>query len=107
MYFSRFLRVKHIVRRVVEARKSETSCFSCRSLLLSTTVLNDKVSCQGLLIANISLCILTKSSDMLNKNSLAVKKCEANQKQHCSYSYKQPIAKPLISGKAKKILSLE
>ena len=38
---------------------------------------------------------------MLNKNSLAVKKCEANQKQHCSYSYKRP--KSLISGKAKKI----
>ena len=49
--------------------------------------------------------ILTKSSDMLNKNNLAVKKCEANQKQHCSYSYKRP--KSLISGKAKKILLLE
>ena len=33
------------------------------------------------------------------------KKCEANQEQHCSYSYKQP--KSLISGKAKKILLLE
>ena len=39
---------------------------------------------------------LTKSSDMLNKNSLAVKKGEANQKQ----SYKRP--KHLISRKAKK-----
>ena len=38
---------------------------------------------------------LTKSSDILNKNSLAVKKCEANQKQ----GYKQP--KHLISRKAK------
>ena len=32
-----------------------------------------KVSCQGLLITNI---ILTKSSDMLNKNSLAVKQVQ-------------------------------
>ena len=39
---------------------------------------------------------LTKSSDMLNKNSLAVKKGEANQKQ----SYKRP--KHLISRTAKK-----
>ena len=38
----------------------------------------------------------TKSSDILNKNSLAVKKCEANQKQ----DYKRP--KHLISRKAKK-----
>ena len=38
----------------------------------------------------------TKSSDILNKNSLAVKKCEANQKQ----DYKRP--KYLISRKAKK-----
>ena len=38
---------------------------------------------------------LTKSSDILNKNSLAVKKCEANQKQ----GYKRP--KHLISRKAK------
>ena len=37
---------------------------------------------------------------MLSKNTLAVKKCEANQKQDSSYSYKQP--KSLISGKAKK-----
>ena len=47
-----------------------------------------KVSCQGFLITNISLYILAKSSDMLNKKGLAVKKCEANQ-QYCSYSYKQ------------------
>ena len=39
MYFSRFFRVTHIM----EARKSGTPCFSCRSLLLSTTVLNDRV----------------------------------------------------------------
>ena len=32
--FSRFFRVKHIVRRVVESQKSGMSCFSCRSLLL-------------------------------------------------------------------------
>ena len=25
----------------------------------------------------------TKSSDMLNKNTLGVKKCEAKKKQHC------------------------
>ena len=47
-----------------------------------------KVSCQGLIITNISLCIYT--SDMLNKKQPGFKKCEANQKQHCSYSYKQP-----------------
>ena len=35
---------------------------------------------------------------MLNKNSLAVKKCKANQKSH---GYKQP--KPLISSKDKKL----
>ena len=35
---------------------------------------------------------------MLNKNSLAVKKCEANQKLN---GYKRP--KPLISSKAKKL----
>ena len=37
---------------------------------------------------------------MLNKNTLGVKKCEANQKQHCKYV--QP--KTLISAKAKKLL---
>ena len=31
----------------------------------------------------IAQCIAT--GYMLNKNRLAVKKCEANQKQHCSY----------------------
>ena len=30
---------------------------------------------------------LIKSSDMLNKNTLGVKKCEIRQKQHCGYSY--------------------
>ena len=39
-----------------------------------------------------------KSSDMLNKNILGIKKCEANQQQQC---YKQP--KTLISSKAKKL----
>ena len=42
MHFSRFFRVKYIVRRVVEVQKSGTPCFLCQSLLLSTTVLNDK-----------------------------------------------------------------
>ena len=37
-------------------------------------------------------------------NSVAVKKYKANQKQDCSYSYKQS---KLISGKANKILLLE
>ena len=37
--FQLFFRVKYIVRRVVEVRKSGIPCFSCRSLLLSTTVL--------------------------------------------------------------------
>ena len=32
---------KYIVRRVMEVRESWTPCFLCRSLLLSTTVLND------------------------------------------------------------------
>ena len=41
MHFSRLFQVKHIVRRVVEARKSGTPCFSYLSLLLSTTVFND------------------------------------------------------------------
>ena len=55
-----------------------------------------------MLISNI---MLTKSSDMLNKNRLAVKKSEANQKQHCSYSYKRP--KSLISGKAKNLNDIQ
>ena len=42
---------------------------------------------------------LTKSSDMLNKNTLGVKKCEANQKPQ--WLYKRP--KTLISSKAKKL----
>ena len=33
--------IKCIVRHVIEVRKSGTTCFSCQSLLLSTTVLND------------------------------------------------------------------
>ena len=41
MYSGRFFRLRCMVRRVVEARKSGTPCFSCRSLLLSTIVLND------------------------------------------------------------------
>ena len=40
--FSRSFREKYIVRRVMEARESWTPCFLCRSLLLSTTVLNDR-----------------------------------------------------------------
>ena len=38
---------------------------------------------------------------MLNKNTLGVKKCEANQKQHAS---RQARPKVLISGEAKKLL---
>ena len=34
---------KYIVRRIMEVRESWTPCFLCRSLLLSTTVLNDLV----------------------------------------------------------------
>ena len=37
---------------------------------------------------------------MLNKNTLGVKKCEANQKHHCNYV--RP--KTLISAEAKKLL---
>ena len=33
----------------------------------------------------VSYIILTKNSDMLNKNSLAVKKCKVNQKQRCMH----------------------
>ena len=38
--------------------------------------------------------------DMLNKNTLGVKKCEANQKQHAS---RQVQPKALISAEAKKL----
>ena len=41
MHFSQLFQVKYIVRRVMEVHKSGTPCFLCRSLLLSTTVLND------------------------------------------------------------------
>ena len=44
MHLSWFFRVKYIVRRIIEARKSGTPCFLCLSLLLSTTILNDIVS---------------------------------------------------------------
>ena len=42
-------------------------------------------NCPGLYklpCSDICNCILTKSSDMLNKNTLGVKKGEANKKQH-------------------------
>ena len=38
--FQSVFRVKHIVRRVIEARKIGTSCFLCQSLLVFT-ILND------------------------------------------------------------------
>ena len=64
--------------------------------LLVRTIVHDLHA--SVVVASYTLCIyiFTKSSDILNKNSLAVKKCEANQKQ----GYKQP--KHLISRKAKK-----
>ena len=40
---------------------------------------------------------------MLNKNTLGVKKCEANQKQHVS---RQVRPKGLISSEAKKLATL-
>ena len=49
------------------------------------------------------LTIICKSC-MLNKNSLAVKKCEANQKPCTMHGYKQP--KTLISSKAGKKSSI-
>ena len=53
--FSRFFREKYIVRHVMEARESWMACFSCRSLLLSTTVLNDiSAAAQHWAHANIS-----------------------------------------------------
>ena len=65
------------------------TCYSsCLLTLKNLTTLHTlyKVSWLDLLISNISLCtyIFTKSSDMLNENILAVKKC-ANQKQHCKW----------------------
>ena len=45
-----------------------------------------------------SIVIFTKSSDMLNKNTLGVKKFEANKKQ--PHTYVQ--SKALISAEAKK-----
>ena len=48
---------------------------------------------------NPETCIIT----MLNKNTLGVKKCEANQKQHAS---RQARPKALISVKAKKLATL-
>ena len=53
----------------------------------------------SLLFASNNICF-QKSGDMLNKNTLGVKKCEANQKQHC----KQVRPKTLISVEAKKLL---
>ena len=47
--------------------------------------------------------LFTKSSDMLNKNTLGAKKCEANQKQHAS---RQARPKALISAEAKKLATL-
>ena len=42
-----------------------------------------------------------KNSDMLNKNTLGIKKCEANQKQRVS---RQMRPKALISAEAKKLV---
>ena len=42
-------------------------------------------------------------NSMLNKNTLGVKKCEANQKQHAS---RQARPKALISAEAKKLATL-
>ena len=47
-----------------------------------------------------SISLLFGSNNMLNKNTLGVKKCEANQKQHC----KQVRPKTLIPVEAKKLL---
>ena len=47
--------------------------------------------------------LFTKSSDMLNKNTLGVKKREANQKQHAS---RQVRPKALISAEAKNLAPL-
>ena len=55
----------------------------------------------SLLFASNNICLyFQKSSDILNKNTLGVKKCEANQKQYC----KQVRPKTLISVEAKKLL---
>ena len=47
--------------------------------------------------------IVVLYSTMLNKNTLGVKKCEANQKQHAS---RQAQPKALISAEAKKLATL-
>ena len=44
MHFSWVFWVKYIVIHDIEALKSGASCFSCRSLLLSTILLNDTVN---------------------------------------------------------------
>ena len=62
MHFSQLFQVQYIVRRVMEVRKSGMPCFSCRSLLLSTNLLND---------IYVYTCIYIY---MLNKNTLSVKK---------------------------------
>ena len=42
MDFIRFFCEKYAVKHVMEACESWMPCFLCRSLLLSTTILNDK-----------------------------------------------------------------
>ena len=55
----------------------------------------------SLLLASNNICLhFQKCTDILNKNTLGVKKCDANQKQHC----KQVQPKTLISVEAKKLL---
>ena len=44
-----------------------------------------RVSFYKFVTSNSNQLLLMSVNLMLNKNSLAVKKCEANQKQHCSY----------------------
>ena len=46
MDFSQFFHEKYAVRHVMEVHESWMPRFSCRSLLLSTTVLNDIVLLQ-------------------------------------------------------------
>ena len=77
---------------VIQICYSLTGIQICYSLTGYTNLLFPQVIAKNLLVPH----WLYK----LNKNTLGVKKCEANQKQHC----KQVRPKTLISVEAKKLL---
>ena len=63
-------------------------------VVLSFSKISFKVASPYMLPQSSNMYLFTKNSDMLNKNILGVKKCEANQKQHAS---RQVRPKALIS----------